>query len=565
MVKLDIHTEKKDIQLVPFGDLHYGDKSCNWNKAQKMIDWIDSEKNTRVILMGDLINSATKTSVGAALFDENKHGQDQLDFMIDALKPIKKKIYGALVGNHPYHKDTDVLTSNGWKNISQITFDDFLAQFNEVTKQITYSKPLGLQKVFTENVITIENNFTKQVVNPEHNVFYDGKKIKAKELVNKKLDKNKFVYAGSLINKPQICFTDKQLEFITWIAMDGSLVFRDNKPHHIQFKLSKERKIDKLKELLEDLNIKYTIKLSKKSGVNVLQPYIIRIYADAKQYFNILGNVKQFPDYFKYLSEEQLLVVLKTISITDGSKHFNKISWTSINKSNVDIIMSACLHNDYPFYYNSKISKSGFKSDKLQYRCVFYLDKFYFTKKALQEIKVKESEYNDFCYCATMPEGTLITRIDGKVAFSGNCQRIIDSTGYDPIKFLCNELHTNHYGYGQFIKVKGNGVDYKVYATHGSSSSTLPYTKIKGCLNLAMHKDADIYLMGHVHDLQLHTQEIERIQYNQVIKDKKYFILTGHYLNYDNSYAEMKNLCPSKQGSPVIDLNMSEKQVRVKI
>jgi predicted phosphodiesterase len=245
MVKLDIHTEKKDIQLVPFGDLHYGDKSCNWEKAQKMIDWIDSEKNTRVILMGDLINSATKTSVGAALFDENKHGQDQLDFMIDALKPIKKKIYGALVGNHS--------------------------------------------------------------------------------------------------------------------------------------------------------------------------------------------------------------------------------------------------------------------------------------------------------------------------------ERIYQATGYDPIKFLCNELHTNHYGYGQFIKVKGKGVDYKIYATHGSSSSTLPYTKIKGCLNLSMHKDADIYLMGHVHDLQLHTQEIERIQYSQVIKDKKYFILTGHYLNYDNSYAEMKNLCPSKQGSPVIDLNMSEKQVRVKI
>ena len=48
--------------------------------------------------------------------------------------------------------------------------------------------------------------------------------------------------------------------------MDGSLVFRDNKPHHIQFKLSKERKIDKLKELLEDLNIKYTIQLSKKVG-----------------------------------------------------------------------------------------------------------------------------------------------------------------------------------------------------------------------------------------------------------------------------------------------------------
>lgn len=564
-MKIDIRRENKNIQLVPFGDIHYGDKSCNWNKAQKMIDWIKSENTTRVILMGDLLNSATKTSVGAAVFDEDRHGQDQLDFMIDALKPIKKKIYGGLSGNHPYHKDTEVLTTNGWKLLSEATLDDKLAQFNEETKEITYSLPIGLQKVYTDNVITIENNFTKQVVNPEHNVFYDGKKVKAKQLLNKSLDKMKFVYSGYYKDKPIIYISNQDLSFITWIVMDGCLVFRDNKPHHIRFKLSKERKIKALTELLESMGLKYTCKLSKKTGVNVLQPYIIRIYVDSKKYFGLLNNVKEFPEFFKYLNKSQLLKVLHTISITDGSVHFNKISWISVNKNNIDTIMTSCLHNNVPFYYSENRNKSGFKSNKLQYSGTFYLDESKFTNKALLNIKVYESEYNDFCYCATMPEGTLITRINGKVAFSGNCERIFNATGYSPMKMLCNELHTNHYGYGQFIKIKGKNTNYSIYATHGSSSSTLPYTKIKGCLNLAMHKDADIYCMGHVHDLQLHTQEVERIQYNQVVKNKRYFVLTGHYLNYDNSYAEMKNLIPSKQGSPVIDLNMSEKQIRVKI
>jgi UDP-2,3-diacylglucosamine pyrophosphatase LpxH len=244
-MKLDVIRENKDIQLVPFGDVHFGDKSCNWDKAQKMIDWIADNKNTRVILMGDLLNSATKTSVGAALYDEKFHGQDQLDFIIDALRPIKKKIYGALTGNH----------SN----------------------------------------------------------------------------------------------------------------------------------------------------------------------------------------------------------------------------------------------------------------------------------------------------------------------RIFNLTGYSPMKILCKELHTNYYGFGQLTKIKGKGVYYDIYSTHGSSGATLPYTKIKGCLSLASHIDADLYLMGHVHELQVHTQEVEKIRYNQVITDKRYFVLTGHYLNYKDSYAEMKNMVPSKQGSPVIDLCMSDKQVRVKI
>ncbi|MDD2260258.1 MAG: hypothetical protein PHO87_04590 [Acholeplasmataceae bacterium] len=561
-MKLDIHTEKKDIQLVPFGDLHYGDKSCNWAKAQKMIDWIKNNNNTRVILMGDLLNSATKTSVGAAVFDEDRHGQDQLDFMIDALRPIKKKIYGALVGNHPYHKDTEVMTKYGWKNINMITLDDLVAQFNIETNEITYDNPTGFNKLFTEEVITIENNYTKQIVNPEHNVVYNKTKIKAKDLIDKSLDKLKFNYYGNCNNVEIVNLSTNELRLITWIVMDGCMVFRDGYPHHIQFKLSKERKIKELCNLLDDLKIKYTIKESKKTGLNILQPYIIRLYTDSKKYFKLLNNKKEFPLYFLNLNRNQILDIINTIVITDGYKSDNHISWTTINKNNIDIIMQCCINNGICFKYDVNKSKSGFDNAKSQYKATITYNE---NIKSFQNIKIKKEEYNDFCYCLTMPEGTLITRIHGKVAFSGNCQRIIDSTGYDPIKFLCNELHINHYGYGQFIKIKGKGTAYNIYATHGSSSSTLPYTKIKGCLNLAMHKDADLYLMGHVHDLQLHTQEVERIQYNQVIKDKRYFILTGHYLNYDGSYAEMKNICPSKQGSPVIDLCMSEKQVRVKI
>jgi predicted phosphodiesterase len=343
---------------------------------------------------------------------------------LDYLQKHSRKVT-YIEGNHPYHKNTDLLTVDGWKNIQKITMDDKLAQFNQDDFEITYSKPLGLQKVYTDKVICFENNFTKQVVNPEHNVFYDGSKVKAKNLVLEDIDKNLFPYHGT--HESVICpaLNYQELDFITWIVMEGCLVFRNSKPHHIQFKLSKKRKINILKSLLDWLDIKYTIHPSKKSGVNILQPYIIRIYKASKKYFNLLNNIKEFPDFFRHLNKTQLDSVLKTISITDGYKTYNKITWVSTNKNNINVIMHACINNGKVFSYTENQNRTGFSNGKTQFRAKFYLDESLFNSKAKTKIKKSIIDYNDYCYCATMPEGTLISRIDGKVAFSGNCHRVI--------------------------------------------------------------------------------------------------------------------------------------------
>ena len=44
---------------------------------------------------------------------------------------------------------------------------------------------------------------------------------------------------------------------------------------------------------------------------------------------------------------------------------------------------------------------------------------------------------------------------------------------------------------------------------------------------------------------------------------KRYIVLTGHYLNYKDSYAEQKNMMPGKQGSPIVVLDGEKWGVRV--
>ena len=151
-------------------------------------------------------------------------------------------------------------------------------------------------------------------------------------------------------------------------------------------------------------------------------------------------------------------------------------------------------------------------------------------------------------------------------SFIGNHeQRIINTTGYNVTKMLAKQMGHKYYGYGSFIKLNVSGKNYIIYGTHGCSGATLPYTKIKKVLDMSSYIIADVYLYAHVHDIQVHTQEVKRVDMRKRIVErlKKYYILTGGYLNYEDSYAEMKNLRPAKQGSPTIIFGGLEKEIRV--
>lgn len=146
-------------------------------------------------------------------------------------------------------------------------------------------------------------------------------------------------------------------------------------------------------------------------------------------------------------------------------------------------------------------------------------------------------------------------------------QRIYNETGVNLSKMMAKELGTRYLGYSAFHLIKVKNQNYTIFSTHGSSGATLPHTKIKRCLDLATFIDADIYLMGHVHALQVQTQEVKRVDMRKrtIIKERKNFVLTGHYLNYEDSYADQKNMRPSEQGCAKIRIGGDKHSIFVSI
>lgn len=176
---------------------------------------------------------------------------------------------------------------------------------------------------------------------------------------------------------------DKQklfLKLLTWVVMDGTIIHRSDFNKRIQFKLSKQRKIDRLIRLLEYLEFKYTFRKAVMGGINKLQPYYICLYAnEAREVCDAIGKIKEFPKVWKSLSYKNLLVILEEIENTDGHRGSKaNFSWCSTDPSNVEVITSLCKVYKIPINTQSKINMSGFNSVKLQY----------YTK-----INIKASEY----------------------------------------------------------------------------------------------------------------------------------------------------------------------------
>ena len=389
------------------GDIH----GCNTALQKYLSDNGGIKDDEMYIFTGDYI-------------DRGLENADVIKFLISIMN---KKNVLMLEGNHEcYHKDTEVLTKDGWKLLKDIDINnDLVAQFNMNNNIIDFAKPLEKIVNFSNELILIEGFDTKQIVTMNHDVVYGNEKIKAKDFLNKdKITQQKFILSGYSNNNPYD-IDDNVLRLLVWIISDGTIV--DNSKYNInsikrriQFKFSRKDKIENLTKLLDEMKIVYTIKPVGNKREDRKQPYLIRIYGNIARFYcdKLLNGVKHYPLFFKELNRRQTLIVLEELLKTDAtSKSEIKIDWSCINKNDVDIIQEMCIRNGISCTYKLRDNSCGFNKNGQ----IYWVSIKPYGVFTSNQIKIETINYNDNVYCLTMPKGTLVTRIDGKVAFSGNC------------------------------------------------------------------------------------------------------------------------------------------------
>lgn len=158
-------------------------------------------------------------------------------------------------------------------------------------------------------------------------------------------------------------------------------------------------------------------------------------------------------------------------------------------------------------------------------------------------------------------QGRIIANINGN-----HEDAIKSDTGINVSSIMSKFWNVPYLHNGGFIDIKVGSQLYHFYATHGSSGATLPHTKSRSVRDLSTFiEGVDAYLYGHVHAMEDSTQDVFYPSEKSVKTKSIHYILTGHYLNYFNSYAQAKSMRPSATGTPKIKLHGDEKMIRVSL
>jgi UDP-2,3-diacylglucosamine pyrophosphatase LpxH len=150
-------------------------------------------------------------------------------------------------------------------------------------------------------------------------------------------------------------------------------------------------------------------------------------------------------------------------------------------------------------------------------------------------------------------------------AIEGNHEeRIYDEYGISPLQMFCRELTIPYCKYSAIVRfMVGKRRDsnrfkqnYFVFFHHTIGGGSTVGSKLNRVAKLRdIVEGVDVMCGGHNHQLAVAPQEVYYPSIQGGIRKRRiWFVDCGSYVDYNNSYAEQKQLSPTKLGSPRIRL-----------
>ena len=141
--------DNTDIEIWPISDVHLGAAEHNAEAWAAFCREIEQRPNAYVILGGDLINNATRSSI-SNIFEETMRPREQKKRMVEMLRPLRDKVLCAVSGNHE---------RRGLKDADDDPTYDILCK-------------LDLETVYRENVAFLRLHFGDDKIDGSRNPTY---------------------------------------------------------------------------------------------------------------------------------------------------------------------------------------------------------------------------------------------------------------------------------------------------------------------------------------------------------------------------------------------------------
>lgn len=347
---------------------------------------------------------------------EMKHQTASLKFM-----DKKKAVFDA---SDPgcVSADTEFLTPIGWKRIDQYS-GELVAQFHPESREIDFVKPMQYIKKPCSTMIAIAPvRGTSQRLSPEHRVLFyrrDGSYgVKSAEEFMTDLHAQgpyshnaKFCSTFKVITKTEIPMNEWNIRVMVAVIADGH--FQTESTSRCVIRLKKERKIQRLQELLIKAQIKFDFR--KCGGADPAY----RVFT-----FVAPTHHKEFDTYWWKASQQQLEIIANEICYWDSSEDQRQSSGTrfsSLNERSADFAQYAFAAAKRPASLSFAVRnrRDEDRGVSIEYN-VHAQDEDKFIGPGRANSVFVTANPEGFKYCFEVPTSFLLLRHNGYIFATGN-------------------------------------------------------------------------------------------------------------------------------------------------
>lgn len=338
-------------------------------------------------------------------------------------------------------KETEFLTINGWKKYDEIQWYDKLATLNPKTHEIEYQKFTDrFCKPYTGKIFAYENRYTRFAVTPNHKLFvsdcYRQPKNKFSTKYNESISNWHFlsvadyfsgnrsyknIVVSSSNNQKDFYMSDDYISLMGAYLSEGTINFnKSGTPQAVYISQLEGGRICNIMENIKEFEVRRTIH-NRKNRNEIT--YRIQNQKLATEFYSLMGHgchYKKFPDFVRFFSKRQFMLLLEAMMSGDGHKHpKGHCIYYSSCKELIEQLQFYLFSNGMASQIYNKSERSNayqlfISKDEKQY---INMNK----DSCWQEISVE----NEKVVCFTVPNSILITRNNGKISIQGNSKNIM--------------------------------------------------------------------------------------------------------------------------------------------
>lgn len=299
----------------------------------------------------------------------------------------------------------EVLTKSGWVSLDRLSSNQEVMQWD--AGKLTFAKATPVKTTAPSKYLEISSSQTYQLLTPEHRIpyYHAGHKhtklhVSTAEQFHK-LGSTKLpvsgMFSGGTFHAPLL------IKFIVAALADAGY---ENGTYRFAFK--KQRKVDRLELLLNQLQLPYT------KTVNPSNPDYTRFYVKSPLYFS-----DKYGDWLYNLSPETAHSLYEELGFWDGHRRNKSSLFYTADEEQAKVVASAAhlygysatwhTHNNFGGY--NKNPNATLTTVNIKPRTHIY---------CAPEHKRWVPTNTKYVYCVSVPSSYFLCRLDGRVFVTGN-------------------------------------------------------------------------------------------------------------------------------------------------